>query len=177
MGVDGSTLAGWLAKYDPASITIGVVASHSSLQILHGARMEGFRTLGIAVGEERRRFYSAFPGADPDEWLMLDHYHELMDHAEWMRERNVILIPHGSLVEYLGSDNFRKLQTPTFGNRGILHWESSRELQRQWLEQGGCNMPRVVQDPKDIDGPVIVKYAGAKGGRGYFIARDYRDFR
>ena len=57
MGVDGSTLAGWLAKYDPASITIGVVASHSSLQILHGARMEGFRTLGIAVGEERRRFY------------------------------------------------------------------------------------------------------------------------
>ncbi len=177
MGVDGSTLAGWLAKYDPASITIGVVASHSSLQILHGARMEGFRTLGIAVGEERRRFYSAFPGADPDEWLMLDHYHELMDHAEWMRERNVIIIPHGSLVEYLGSDNFRKLQTPTFGNRGILHWESSRELQRQWLEKGGCNMPRVVQDPKDIDGPVIVKYAGAKGGRGYFIARDYRDFR
>ena len=50
MGVNGSTLAGWLADYDPASITIGVVASHSSLQILHGARLEGFRTLGIAVG-------------------------------------------------------------------------------------------------------------------------------
>jgi 5-formaminoimidazole-4-carboxamide-1-(beta)-D-ribofuranosyl 5'-monophosphate synthetase len=66
---------------------------------------------------------------------------------------------------------------PTFGNREILHWESSRERQRQWLEDGGCTMPRVVHDPKDIAGPVIVKYAGAKGGRGYFIARDYRDFR
>ncbi len=177
MGVDGQTLAGWLAGYDPASITIGVVASHSSLQILHGARMEGFRTLGIAVGEERRRFYAAFPGADPDEWLMLDDYQQLMDKAAWLRERNVIIVPHGSLVEYLGSDNFRELQVPTFGNRGILHWESSRERQRHWLEDGGCTMPRVVHDPKDIDGPVIVKYAGAKGGRGYFIARDYRDFR
>ena len=38
-------------------------------------------------------------------------------------------------------------------------------------------LPKLVVDPHDIDGPVIVKYAGAKGGRGYFIARDYRDFR
>lgn len=177
MGVDSDTLARWLANYDRDNITIGVVASHSSLQILHGARLEGFRTLGIAVGENRRRFYKAFPGAEPDEWLMLENYREMLDHAEWFRERNVVIIPHGSLVEYLGSSNFRELQVPTFGNRGILHWESSRERQRQWLEAGGCTMPKVLEDPHDIDGPVIVKYAGAKGGRGYFIARNYRDFR
>ena len=177
MGVDSDTLAGWLAGYDKESITIGVVASHSSLQILHGARMEGFRTLGIAVGENRRRFYKAFPGAEPDEWLMLEEYREMLDYAEYLRKNNVIIVPHGSLVEYLGSSNFRELQVPTFGNRGILHWESSRERQRQWLEAGGCDMPKVIRDPKEIDGPVIVKYAGAKGGRGYFLARDYRDFR
>ena len=51
MGVDIGLLRSWLDSYDPENITIGVVASHSSLQILHGARMEGFRTLGIAVGE------------------------------------------------------------------------------------------------------------------------------
>ena len=177
MGVDSDTLAGWLANYDRDNITIGVVASHSSLQILHGARIEGFRTLGIAVGENRRRFYKAFPGAEPDEWLMLENYREMLDHAEWFRERNVVIIPHGSLVEYLGSTNYRELQVPTFGNRGILHWESSRERQRRWLEAGGCTMPKVLEDPHDIEGPVIVKYAGAKGGRGYFIARNYRDFR
>lgn len=177
MGVDSNTLATWLADYDPSQITIGVVASHSSLQILHGARLEGFKTLGIAVGENRRRYYKAFPGAEPDEWLMLEDYREMLDYAEWFRNRNVVIIPHGSLVEYLGSSNFRSLQVPTFGNRGILHWESSRERQRQWLEAGGCTMPKVYNDPHDIDGPVIVKYAGAKGGRGYFIARDYRDFR
>ena len=177
MGVDHSTLLSWLADYDKDNITIGVVASHSSLQILHGARMEGFRTLGIAVGENRRRFYKAFPGAEPDEWLMLEDYREMLDYAEWFREKNVIIVPHGSLVEYLGSENFRNLEVPTFGNRGILRWESSRAKQRDWLVAGGCTMPKVLEDPHDIDGPVIVKYAGAKGGRGYFIARDYRDFR
>ena len=177
MGVDHSTLLSWLADYDKDNITIGVVASHSSLQILHGARIEGFRTLGIAVGENRRRFYKAFPGAEPDEWLMLENYREMFDYAEWFREKNVIIVPHGSLVEYLGSENFRNLEVPTFGNRGILRWESSRAKQRDWLKAGGCTMPRVLEDPHDIDGPVIVKYAGAKGGRGYFIARDYRDFR
>ncbi len=177
MGVDLQTLTCWLEDYDPELITIGVVASHSSLQILHGARMEGFQTLGIAVGENRRRYYSAFPGAEPDEWLMLEDYRELLDYAQWLRERNVIIIPHGSLVEYLGAENFRNLQAPTFGNRGILYWESDRERQRKWLTDGGCMIPKVIDDPHDINSPVIVKYAGAKGGEGYFIARDYRDFR
>ena len=175
MGVDFEVVRTWLAGYNPDEITIGVVASHSSLQILHGARQEGFRTLGIAVGENRRRFYKAFPGADPDEWLMLDDYREMLDHAEWFRSKNVIIVPHGSLVEYLGATNFRNLEVPTFGNRDILHWESSRALQRDWLEAGGCTMPSVIEDPHNIDGPVIVKYAGAKGGRGYFFGRGYSD--
>ena len=177
MGVSTEQMKSWLRAYDKSNITIGVVASHSSLQILHGARLEGFRTLGIAVGENRKRYYSAFPGAEPDEWLMLDDYKQMLDYADWFRENNVIIIPHGSLVEYLGSENFKLLQVPTFGNRGILHWESSRDRQRQWLLAGGCSMPKVIDDPHDIDGPVIVKYAGAKGGEGYFIARDYRDFK
>ena len=82
MGVDRVTLSSWLADYDKDNLTIGVVASHSSLQILHGARKEGFRTLGIAVGENRRKIYQAFPGADPDEWLILEDYREMLDYAE-----------------------------------------------------------------------------------------------
>ena len=170
-------LAAWLSEYNLDEITIGVVASHSSLQILHGARSEGFRTLGIAVGEGRRKMFKAFPGAEPDEWLMLDDYNQMLDKAEWFRERNVIIIPHGSLVEYLGPDNFIDLQVPTFGNRRILKWEAGRDTQRDWLEMGGCTMPKLIDDPHDIDGPVIVKYAGANGGQGYFVARNFRDFR
>lgn len=170
-------LSGWLADYDTSQVTIGVVASHSALQILHGARQEGFRTLGIAVGENRRKMYKAFPGAEPDDWLVLEDYRQMLDEAEWLRTRNTVIVPHGSLVEYLGAENFVNLEVPTFGNRRILKWESSRKAQREWLEMGGCTVPRVITDPHDIAGPVIVKYEGAKGGKGYFVARDYRDFR
>jgi 5-formaminoimidazole-4-carboxamide-1-(beta)-D-ribofuranosyl 5'-monophosphate synthetase len=177
MGITEADLRWWLSGYDVSQVMIGAVASHSALQILHGAKLEGFRTLAIAVGADKRRLYSAFPGAEPDEWLMLDDYKDLMTQVEWLRKKQVIIIPHGSLVEYLGADNYSKLELPTFGNREILRWESSREKQRQWLENSGCKTPKVINDPRDIDSPVIVKYAGAKGGRGYFIARDYRDFR
>jgi len=177
MVVSGVDVDALLDSYDHDQLTIGVVASHTSLQLLHGARVEGFRTLGIAVGEERRRMYRAFPMAEPDEWMILDDYKELNDRVEELQRRNTIIIPHGSLVEYLGAEHFASLEVPTYGNRHILRWESSRDLQRQWLEAGGCRMPKLVKDPRDIDGPVIVKYAGARGGRGYFIARDYRDFR
>ncbi|MAO69519.1 MAG: 5-formaminoimidazole-4-carboxamide-1-(beta)-D-ribofuranosyl 5'-monophosphate synthetase [Euryarchaeota archaeon] len=177
MGITEADLRWWLSGYDVSQVMIGAVASHSALQILHGAKLEGFRTLAIAVGADKRRLYSAFPGAEPDEWLMLDDYKDLMNQVEWLRKKQVIIIPHGSLVEYLGAQNYSQLELPTFGNREILRWESSREKQRQWLENSGCKTPKVIKDPRDIDSPVIVKYAGAKGGRGYFIARDYRDFR
>ena len=38
-------------------------------------------------------------------------------------------------------------------------------------------MPQIIEDARDIDKPVIVKYYGAKGGKGFFIAKDYKDFK
>jgi 5-formaminoimidazole-4-carboxamide-1-(beta)-D-ribofuranosyl 5'-monophosphate synthetase len=37
-------------------------------------------------------------------------------------------------------------------------------------------MPREIQDPRDIASPVIVKFYGAKGGQGFFLAKNYTDF-
>jgi 5-formaminoimidazole-4-carboxamide-1-(beta)-D-ribofuranosyl 5'-monophosphate synthetase len=37
-------------------------------------------------------------------------------------------------------------------------------------------MPQEIKNPKDIDKPVIVKYHGAKGGKGFFIAKTYEEF-
>ena len=178
MGVPFDTVRGWLEGYDKDAITIGVVASHSSLSKSFTAlARKAFEPSASPLAKTDAASTKAFPGADPDEWLMLEDYREMLDYADWFREKNVIIVPHGSLVEYLGANNFRNLEVPTFGNRNILHWESSRALQREWLEDGGCTMPKVIEDPHNIAGPVIVKYAGAKNGRGYFIARDYRDFR
>ncbi len=164
-----------LTNYDKKNLTIATVCSHSSLQIFNGARKEGFKTLGIAVGE-KKKFYDAFPLGRPDEFMMVDDYKEILDRTEELKEKNVIVIPHGSFVEYLGADKFSTLDLPTFGNRNVLMWESDRNKERIWLEGAGLTMPMEIKDPHDIDMPVIVKYHGAKGGRGFFIAKTYEEF-
>jgi 5-formaminoimidazole-4-carboxamide-1-(beta)-D-ribofuranosyl 5'-monophosphate synthetase len=166
-----------LASYDTDDITIATVCSHSSLQIFHGAKQEGFKTLGIVVGEQRRRFYDAFPLGKPDEFLMVDNYKEILSRTDELQDQNTIVIPHGSFVEYLGPEKFMILQLPTFGNRDVLMWESDRDKERTWLEGAGLTMPYEIKNPKDIKNPVIVKYHGAKGGKGFFIAKTYDEFK
>jgi len=172
--VSKKDIAKFVKDYDKP--IIATVCSHSSLQIFHGARMEGFKTLGISVGQ-RTKFYDAFPLAKPDEFLVVKSYDEIIDKAEELRAKNVIAVPHGSFVEYMGPQNFTKLQLPTFGNRNVLAWESDREKQREWLTSAGVDMPHRIRRPEDIDRPVLVKYHGAKGGRGSFIAKNHRDFK
>src|SRR5437773_319240 len=92
MVFDGRSLLGSL---DPSKITIATVTSHTSLQIFHGARKEGFRTLGICVGEPPR-YFEGLPLGRPDEFLALKSWEELFERAEELRRRNVVLVPHGS---------------------------------------------------------------------------------
>lgn len=167
---------GMLTNYDKKNLTIATVCSHSSLQLFNGARKEGFKTLGIAVGE-KRKYYDAFPLGKPDEFLIVKNYKEILKHTDELQEKNAIVIPHGSFVEYLGAEKFLKLDLPTFGNRNVLMWESNRDKERIWLEGAGLTMPQEIKDPHDIDKPVIVKYHGAKGGKGFFIAKTYDEFK
>jgi len=172
--VTRKAIASLLEDYE--DIVVATVCSHSSLQIFHGARQEGFRTLGIAIGQ-RPRFYDAFPLAKPDEFLIVDSYADILDRADDLVARQAVTVPHGSFVEYMGAEVFAKLRIPTFGNREVLRWESDREKQREWLTSAGVPMPQKIEHPKDIDRPVFVKYYGAKGGRGSFIAKNYEDFK
>ncbi len=166
-----------LEGYDRKNLSIATVCSHSSLQIFNGARKEGFYTIGIAI-KERAKFYDAFPRGRPDEFLIVDTYDEIFDLTDELIEKNAIVIPHGSFVEYLGANRFKELPLPTFGNRSVLEWESDRDKEREWLEKhAGIKMPRKIEDPKKIDRPVLVKYHGAKGGKGFFIAKDYAEFK
>lgn len=164
-----------LSGYDKNNLTIATITSHTSLQIFDGARKEGLRTIGICL-EKPPKFYDAFPLAKPDEYLVVDSYADILEKAPDLAQKNAIIIPHGSFVEYLGHENFMKLELPTFGNRRVLEWESNRDKEREWLEGAGITMPRKIEDPKDINSPVMVKYHGAKGGRGFFVAKNKAEF-
>ncbi|MGI0070694.1 MAG: formate--phosphoribosylaminoimidazolecarboxamide ligase [Thermoplasmata archaeon] len=160
-----------LASLKGRTPTIATLCSHSSLQIFHGARAEGLGTLGLCVGPPPR-FYDAFPLARPDEFLSVSNVKELPAVAGQLRERGAILIPHGSFVEYLGPEAFAAMDVPVFGNRAVLAWESDRRKEREWLESAGVTMPKRYESPDEVDGPVIVKYYGAKGGKGFFLAKN-----
>ncbi len=156
-------------------LVVTTACSHSSMQIFAGAKEEGFRTLGICVGEPPK-FYDAFPKGKPDEFFSVTSYKDIPKYASELRKKNVVIIPHGSFVEYLGASEFEKLQLPTFGNRQVLAWESDRAKEREWLSKAGIRLPREFTNARLIDGPVIVKFHGAKGGKGFFIARSKEEF-
>lgn len=174
--VSKDRIARILESYKKDEITIATACSHTSFQIFHGAKMEGFKTLGIAV-QQNTKVYDAFPAAKPDEFLFADSYSALIDQTDELIERNVVVIPHGSFVEYMTPPVFEGWGVPTFGNRLVLEWESNREKEREWLTSAGVKMPSLIDDAQKIDRPVLVKYHGAKGGRGFFIAKDYPEFK
>jgi 5-formaminoimidazole-4-carboxamide-1-(beta)-D-ribofuranosyl 5'-monophosphate synthetase len=160
-----------LASLTGRTPTIATLCSHSSLQIFHGARTQGFPSLGICVGPPPR-FYDAFPLARPDRFLSVPRTKDLPSAAEKLRAEGAILIPTGSFVEYVGAEPFADLDVPVFGNRAVLGWESDRRKEREWLDSAGVPMPRRYDDPSEVDGPVIVKYYGAKGGKGFYLAKN-----
>lgn len=170
MGVNlcsASSLEGLQEK----SPTLTTICSHSSLQIFHGAKLEGFRTLGVCQGPPPR-FYDAFPLARPTSFLSLPKVSDIGKAVPRLKREAAVIVPTGSFVEYVGPDKFAKLPLPVFGNRKVMAWESDREKERTWLAKAGIGLPRQFKDPDEVDGPVIVKYYGAKGGRGFRLAKN-----
>ncbi|MFH1257755.1 MAG: formate--phosphoribosylaminoimidazolecarboxamide ligase, partial [Candidatus Micrarchaeota archaeon] len=167
-----------LKKYDKKKVAIATICSHSALQIFHGAKLEGFKTIGICTSD-RKALYESMPLAAPDELLMVDEYAEILDgpFQEKLRKKNCIIVPHGSFVEYVGASNIQeKFDVPMFGNRQSLEWESSRKKVREWTKRAGVHVPREYKSPSEIDSVCIVKFSGAKGGRGFFLTASYADF-
>ena len=153
--------------------TIATLGSHSALQILKGAHDEGFRTLAIA-NRDTERLYRSFNFVD--EVIGIEKYSDFPQHMGALEHRKIIIVPHGSFVAYLSLEEHKRMTIPYFGNKAVLDWEASRELQRQWLSAAGLNLPRQFKNGAEIDRPVIVKLYGAQGGKGYMFLRDAKDF-
>jgi 5-formaminoimidazole-4-carboxamide-1-(beta)-D-ribofuranosyl 5'-monophosphate synthetase len=152
---------------------IATLGSHSALQILKGAHDEGFGTLAIA-NRETAPLYRSF--AFVDEVIELASYAEFPSLMSELERRKVIVVPHGSFVAYLSAEEHKAMRVPYFGNKAVLDWEASRELQRDWLTRANVTMPRQFKTAAEIDRSVIVKLYGAHGGKGYLFLRDAGDF-
>ncbi|MFP4588456.1 MAG: formate--phosphoribosylaminoimidazolecarboxamide ligase [Candidatus Acetothermia bacterium] len=158
--------------------TVATLCSHSALQIFHGARQENLGTLGVCT-PERKTLYSSFPQASPDELVEVESFQEILneDLQAQLNSENAILIPHGSFVEYVGAEKvMNSLSTPIFGNRDTLEWESDRNKELRWLKKAEIQVPDEYSSPEEIEGLAIVKFGGAKGGAGFFLAGSTEEF-
>ncbi len=157
----------------PSDVSIATIASHSALQILKGAKDEGFETIAICKkGNEKpyRRFRVA------DTVIALESFDEFETVEDELIDSNAVLIPHGSFIAYMGVERVKRLKVPYYGHKAILDWESDRGLERKWLQEAGLRLPTTFESPDQIDRPVIVKFFGAGGGKGYFFAKSESEF-
>ncbi|ANF22679.1 formate--phosphoribosylaminoimidazolecarboxamide ligase family protein [Thermococcus piezophilus] len=181
-----------LEKYDLEKITVGVIGSHSALDIADGANEEGLPTLVVAQrGRHRtyteyfklRRMKDGLTKGFIDEIIVLEKFAQIIDVQEELRRRNVIFVPNRSFVVYTGIDRVENdFLVPLFGSRNLLRSEErSEEKSYYWLlEKADLPYPEPVK-PEEIDevGLVIVKLPHAKKRleRGFFTAASYREFR
>lgn len=173
---------GILDNYDFENITIGVLGSHSALEILDGAKDEGFKTICICQ-KGRELPYQKFKRLS-DEILILDDFSDLIqkENQQKLRDLNTVIVPHRSFVVYLGIENIEKrLKIPVFGNKYILKAEERHLPRNQYflLREANLMLPRIYESPAQIDGPAIVKIQEAKRSleRAFFIVTSYEDFK
>ena len=149
---------------------IATLGSHCALQVLKGAKDEGFSTF-LVCQRKRESLYNRFGFID--EYLFVDSFKDLTtkENIATLKERDSVVIPHGTLISEVGATRvLEKFDVPIFGNRRMLLWESDRELKEKLMKESGFRTPRTFSSPEEIDRLAIVKLHGAKGGLGYFLA-------
>ena len=156
-------------------ISVATLGSHCALQLLKGAKDEGIKTLLICE-KKRENLYRRFKFID--ELILVDSFIEVLEQKceSILKENNSILIPHGTLVAQMNSEQIESIKTPIFGNKHILRWESDRKLKEQLMKEAKLETPKSIPNPEEINGLVIAKRHGAAGGKGYFLASTEKEY-
>lgn len=145
---------------------LAVYASHSAIQILLGAQEEGLPTT-LFGPLEALRLYARFPSIKS---RMIEY--KGPESLIALKNEGHILIPSGSIVEYVGYDAIKKSGIPYFGLSELIKWESEWDLKLGLLKSAGIPIPKTFKESSSINTTVIVKLPGAKGGKGFFITDD-----
>jgi 5-formaminoimidazole-4-carboxamide-1-(beta)-D-ribofuranosyl 5'-monophosphate synthetase len=143
--------------------------------VLKGAKDEGLKTM-LVCEKKREKLYKRFPFID--ELILVDSFTEILDQRcqQTLEKNDAVIIPHGTLIAQMSSDQIESIKNPIFGNKWILRWESDREMKEKLMREAKLPVPKPVSSPEEINKLVIVKRQGAAGGKGYFMAASEEDY-
>ena len=170
-------------RYDRKDIRIGVLGSHSALEIGHGAKQEGFEVV-VVCQKGREKTYTMHYRNLFDHVMLLDSFAEVVreENQDTLRRLNTVFVPNRSFSVYVGYDNIEeKFSVPLLGNRQMLRSEERDVPRNQYylLKKAGIRMPRVFRSHEEIDRLAIVKVAEKKRKieRAFFYASSPEEFK
>ncbi|RLI90922.1 MAG: 5-formaminoimidazole-4-carboxamide-1-(beta)-D-ribofuranosyl 5'-monophosphate synthetase [Candidatus Altiarchaeales archaeon] len=183
-----------LENYDKEKIKIGVLASHSALDVADGAIEEGFETvLYCQKGREKTytKYFKAKRNSEGkvirgvvDHFKIYEKFSEMISakEQEQMRKNNVLFIPNRSFTSYISLDKIENdFLVPLVGSRNLLRTENrGEERDYYWLlEKAKLPYPEPIENPEDIDELCIVKlhHAKKKLERGFFTAASFKEYK
>jgi len=165
-----------------SDIRIGVLGSHSALEVMDGAKDEDLQTVVICQ-KGREVPYQRFSRI-ADEIIILKKFKDMMSAKiqNDLRNTGTIIIPHRSLTAYLGYKSIENsLKIPIFGNRALFQAEERSHKKNQYylLEKARIKHPKLIKNPKNITKPAIVKVQEKtrKLERAFFTVSSYKDYK
>ena len=165
-----------------SGVKIGVLGSHSALEVMDGAKDEDLETVVICQ-KGRETPYRRFQRI-ADEIIVLKKFKDMTSAKmqQKFRDENTIIVPHRSLTAYLGykaiENNFK---VPIFGNRALFQAEERANKKNQYylLEKARIKHPKIFKNPRNINKPSIVKVQekNRKLERAFFTVTSYAEYK
>ena len=177
-----------ISDYDLSRLTIGVLGGHSGLDVCHGAKQHGFRTVCVArKGREKTydRYYRTRDGRGCiDATVLVDQFNDVLkkEIQQKLKEMNTIFVHNRYFWVYF--DDFSAVENdfylPIFGSRTLLKLEERDQPFTQYdlLKKAGIRTPKIFASAADIDRPVLVKAGEAARSyeRAFFFAPDNNSY-
>jgi len=147
--------------YDPRNIRIGVLGSHSALEIASGAKQEGFETV-VVCQKGRDKTYTKYYSNLFDHIMLLDKFVDITSESNVKKLNDLctVFVPNRSFSVYAGYANIEeKFTVPLIGNRYMLRTEerNTPRNQQYLLQKAGIHTPKIFKSPSEIDRLVIAK--------------------
>lgn len=159
---------------------LGVLGSHSALEVMDGAKDEGLETL-VVCQRGREGPYRRF-GRLADDIEVLDSFSGMLGarFQKMLRSTQTLVVPHRALTAYLGYDGVEdRLRVPLIGNRALFRAEERGAPRDQYhlLKRARIRHPRLVS-PDSVRGPVMVKVQEKRRRleRAFFTASSRKDY-
>ncbi len=176
-----------LSGYNLEALSVGVLGGHSALDVCHGAKKVGLKTVCLARKGREQTYEKYYRTREKgkggrekgciDEVIIKDQFSDVLneDVQEHLRELNTVFVHNRYFWVYF--DDFSKVENdfhvPIYGSRTLLKLEERDQPYNQYhlLNDAGIRIPRIYQKPEDIDRPVLVKAAEAEREyeRAFFI--------